>query len=360
MSYNPQLCVITATYLHDQIGDDKVAPPGYRLYRHDRGSCGGGVAVITKDNIEVTVADQVCDHESLLLRVSLQSDTFFVCAVYRPPNAADLFLSRLYDHLLKFRDKNLIITGDFYLPFIHWNKQQYGYSVAADALTDLLFTFNLDQIVTAYTCGNAILNLLFISETFSSGTVHVEPGISDHNLIYFCWTRYTKMQKDKVPPATVKDYNRADDTAVIDYLEEHLVVSTNSVESLWQQFYCVVKFCIQHFIPSKRLQKHHTNPWISRQIIQTKGKIKHLRKKHKTFTPQFMQLKHDLQSKVKQARSNFFSNTIAHFIKSDPSKFWRYLKVKKRLRKSKLIIFSMTQLLLQRRLISTFNLFFSI
>lgn len=216
--------------------------------------------MITKDSIEVTVADQVCDHESLLLRVSLQGDTFLVCTVYRPPNTDDLFLSRLYDHLLKFWDKNLIITGDFNLPSIDWNNKQYGYSVAADALTDLMLTFNLDQIVTACTRGNAILDLLFISEKFSSGTVQVEPGISDHNLIYFCWTRYTEMQKDKIPPATVKDYNSADDTAVIDYLEEHLVVSTNNVESLWQQFYCAVKFCIQHFILSKRLQKHRTNP----------------------------------------------------------------------------------------------------
>lgn len=286
--------------------------------------------MITKDNIEVTVADQVCDHESLLLRVSLQGDTFFVCAVYRPPNADDLFLSTLYDHLLKFWDKNLIITGDFNLPSIHWNNKQYGYSVAADTLTDLLLTFNLDQIVTVYTCGNAILDLLFISEKFSSGTVQVELGILDHNLIYFCWTRYTEMQKDKIPPATVKDYNRVDDTAVIDYLEEQLVVSTNSVVILWQQFYSAVKFFIQHFIPSKRLQKHRTNPWISRQIIQTKGKIKRLRKKHKTFAPQFMQLKHDLQSEVEQARSNFFSNTVADFIKSDPSKFWRYLSQSKK------------------------------
>lgn len=46
MSHDPQICVITETWLHDAIGDDEVAPPGYRLYRHDRGSRGGGVAVI--------------------------------------------------------------------------------------------------------------------------------------------------------------------------------------------------------------------------------------------------------------------------------------------------------------------------
>lgn len=206
MSHDPQICIITETWLHDQIGDDEVAPPGYRLYRRDRGSRGGAVAVI-KDNIEVTVADQVCDHESLLLRVSLQGDTFFVCAVYRPPNADDLFSSRLYDHLLKFRDKNLIISGDFNLPSIDWNNMQYGYSIAADALVDIMLTFNLDQIVRAYTSGNAILDLLFICEKFRSGTAQVEPRISDHNLIYFCWTRYTEIQKEDIRTATVKDYN---------------------------------------------------------------------------------------------------------------------------------------------------------
>lgn len=113
----------------------------------------------------------------------------------------------------------------------------------------------------------------------------------------------------------MKDYARADEIAVIDYLEEDLVVSTNNVESLWQQFYSAVKFCIQHFIASKRLKKHRTNPWISREIIQTKRKIKRLRKTHKTFTPRFMGLKHDLQTKVKRARSNFSATQLPNSLK---------------------------------------------
>lgn len=78
------------------------------------------------------------------------------------------------------------------------------------------------------------------------------------------------------------------------------------------------------------MQKHRKNAWINRDIIQTKRKIKRMRKKKKTFTPQFTALKLDLQSKVKQARNNFFSNTIAEFIKNDPRKFWRYLSQSKK------------------------------
>lgn len=90
------------------------------------------------------------------------------------------------------------MTGDFNLLSIDWNNMQDGYSVAADSLIDIMLTFHLDQIVRDYTRGNAILDLLFISGKFSSGKVQIEPGISDHDLIYFCWARYTEIHMEKL------------------------------------------------------------------------------------------------------------------------------------------------------------------
>lgn len=187
--HDPHLCIITETWLHVLIRDDEIVPPGYQLFRRDRGSRGGGVAVVVKHGIEITVTEQIGEHESLILRVSFRGITFFLCAVYRPPDTSDDFLNKLYDHLLKLSGRNLIVTGDFNLPSINWNSLQYGCSTSSDILVDIMYSLNLEQMVKNCTRGNAILDLLFVTEMFSSGSVLVEPGISDHKLISFNWTK---------------------------------------------------------------------------------------------------------------------------------------------------------------------------
>lgn len=185
LQYDPHICVLTETWLHDMIRDDEIIPPGYKMQRRDRASRGGGVAIILKNSIDVFEIDQLEDHESLCLKVSIWGNTFVLCAVYRAPDSDDLFLSRLYDYLLKFRGKNIIITGDFNLPSVNWNDLNYGLSSSNDFILDMMFSLNLEQIVNDCTRGSAILDLLFVSESFSNGTVHVERGISDHKLICF-------------------------------------------------------------------------------------------------------------------------------------------------------------------------------
>lgn len=69
LSYNAQLVVISETWLSDKISSDEIVPPGYKLYRRDRVSRGGGVAVVAKENIAVTFMDQIPNHESLFLNV---------------------------------------------------------------------------------------------------------------------------------------------------------------------------------------------------------------------------------------------------------------------------------------------------
>lgn len=145
------------------IRDDEIVPPGYQLFRRDRGSRGGGIAVIVKDNVDVTLVDQIVDHKSLFLKISFEQVTFFLCAVYRAPYADDLFLNKLYDRLLGLRNKNILITGDFSLPSIVWDDLRYGCSSYGDSILDIMFLLNLAQAVNEYTRGSSILDLLSFS-----------------------------------------------------------------------------------------------------------------------------------------------------------------------------------------------------
>lgn len=58
--------MISETWLHSGILDEEIVPPDYVIYRRDRGSRGGGVAVIAKRAVSVTLLEQIDQHESLL------------------------------------------------------------------------------------------------------------------------------------------------------------------------------------------------------------------------------------------------------------------------------------------------------
>lgn len=330
LSYNAQLVVISETWLSDKISSDEIVPPGYKLYRRDRVSRGGGVAVVAKENIAVTFMDQIPNHESLFLNVKILGFTFLLCAVYRPPDAADSYLEELYDFLLPHRNRNVIITGDFNLPDIDWKQFRSEKYATCNVVLDILLAMNLDQVVQEPTRENAVLDLFFISQKFSNGTLTIEPGISDHRLLLFSWSAPHAASARIASLAYIRDYVRADDESIIDYMERKLVYHDfEDVHFLWKRFKEVVNHCTEHFVPMKRVRKGRRNPWISREIIQIKRKLKRLCKQHKTGTQTFRELKHSLTAKIALAKGKYFKTTLPEYIKNDPQKFWRFLSNRK-------------------------------
>lgn len=80
----------------------------------------------------------------------------------------------------------------------------------------------------------------------------------------------------------VKDYAKADDESITDYLDLHLSIVQDDVELSWQRFRDTVIRCIKRFIPFKGVKKPPSGPCINRDIIQTKRrKLKRVEKKNK-------------------------------------------------------------------------------
>lgn len=120
LAHNPDVAVITETWLTSDITDDCVFPLSFSVFRRDRGSRGGGVAVLLKNNVKAVVLNQIEDHESLLLKITFSSFTFVLCALYRPPSSDSSYLRKLQDNLFCFRKTRLMLVGDINLPSIDW------------------------------------------------------------------------------------------------------------------------------------------------------------------------------------------------------------------------------------------------
>lgn len=48
LSHDPDILIVTETWLHEGIESTEVVPPSYNIIRKDRQSRGGGVAIIIK------------------------------------------------------------------------------------------------------------------------------------------------------------------------------------------------------------------------------------------------------------------------------------------------------------------------
>lgn len=123
LAYNPDVTVISETWLHDKISDEDIVPTSHEIVRHDRGARGGGVAVVLTKNIEYTVIPQNTNVEMLWILVRLCQYNVLIGALYRPLEADLSVLEALHDFMHEHckRNANIILCGDFNLPKINWD-----------------------------------------------------------------------------------------------------------------------------------------------------------------------------------------------------------------------------------------------
>lgn len=187
-SYNPDILVITETWLHADILDSEIVPTSYCLLRSDRDGRGGGVAIAIKRGLQYCREEGIANHESVWCTIFARDAPVLIGGIYRKPNASDDYLLKVHDYLsgkVTGRTK-LILTGDFNLAIDWTNLTSTRNAANSELLYNLMFNFSLSQLVQEPTRiqGNtcSILDLAFVSDKLSS-KVTVEDGISDHKML---------------------------------------------------------------------------------------------------------------------------------------------------------------------------------
>lgn len=200
-----------------------------------------------------------------------------------------------------------------------------------------MFSYNLNQIVKDFTRvtpkSQSVLDLIFISVGVANYTVSVDEGLSDHKMVCLNIPMSARVFKKPYDLVHVKDYGRADDTSILDVLEnrfdEFQVASHHeSVEELWQRLKGIIKHCIDKFVPTRTKKSNQKNPWITRDIIHLKRKLARLRKR-KNNPIELSLTKKRLKSALVKSKTTFFNKTLTDFLKCSPQKFWRFFADKK-------------------------------
>lgn len=334
LAYNPHVVVITETWLHSEICDQDLVPPAYEMYRRDRASRGGGVAVLVKTGINVTRLPDADNTESVCLRLSLFNKSFILYAVYRPPNSLPDYLFNLKTHMETYINQKLIVTGDFNLPNIDWSQMQStSDSLNANILFDIMMSHNLAQIVQQPTrVGNAsssLLDLVFMHRSILDSCVCVEPGLSDHDMVTVSFPLHCSRSNSPPKSKQVKNFSRANDTDIQDYLEfEFVNFDGDDAAVLWDKFKKLCFHCIERFVPNKTKKPPKFTPWITRPIIQMKRKAKRYQKKGASAHV-LKEIRSSLSEAIKSAKNFYFNVKLPNFIKEDPQKFWNFIRDRK-------------------------------
>ena len=147
---DPDILVITETWLKDCIHDSEVSIDGYNLYRTDRvGRKGGGVAVYIKSCLSVTVLKTVSSPHSfelIALKINLSVHNFInVVGLYRPPSAIPNAMSDITHILSQLSKSEMLVLGDFNLNWL---------SLDSDGLKEMCTHLNLTQIINEPTRPN--------------------------------------------------------------------------------------------------------------------------------------------------------------------------------------------------------------
>lgn len=277
------------------------------------------------------------DHESVWCKLFLDEMVFLIGGVYRAPGTGIDFLEKIDDYLItlvKNRTK-IILTGDFNLPHIDWHELSLGRAdrLHGEYLFDIMLKYGLTQVVNEPTriqgsC-QSVLDISLVSDYFSNYKVCVEHGISDHKMVILT-LELGSLRFQKTDPKIVYDFTRADDTSILDYLELSLdrIDKNNDVDYLWGYFSKAVAYCLARFVPKKTIKRNKSNPWITRDIIHLKRKLKRKRKQKNKNALEIANLSREVRSKVKAARTEFFSTTLNDYLRDSPRRFWQYLSCK--------------------------------
>ncbi|XP_031704084.1 uncharacterized protein LOC116383988 [Anarrhichthys ocellatus] len=138
---NPDVLAVSESWLKKGVSDLEIRIPGY-VFRQDRSTKGGGMAIFVKDHLQcsVTLSKSVPKQfELLLLKIKLSTNfTLSVAVCYRPPSAPACTLRALGELLAPHISSEFVLLGD-----LNWNMIN-----PPDLVTQQFDALNLFQIVS--------------------------------------------------------------------------------------------------------------------------------------------------------------------------------------------------------------------
>ncbi|XP_030834514.1 uncharacterized protein LOC115921306 [Strongylocentrotus purpuratus] len=316
------IAVLCETWLNDSKPDEKFHIPGFTLHRRDRrGRQGGGVAIYTRSDLNVTILDNATSPELEVLWIRLESQklhTMFVAAVYAPPNSP--FHQDLNDSLVetvdyihtRFPESGIVILGDF-----------------NDMDTDSLASeIDFSQIVDKPTRGDNVLDkvLTNIADDYNRPAVINPIRNSDHRTIIVspkATIPNPKRQKISIRP--IRDSSIRSFGQWLTSVDWSWLLDLENAADMQVSFQDELTTAYERCFPQITfVRREDDKPWMNNRI---RSLIDQRQAAYQSGNlPRYSQLRNQVEREIKATENKFFLGKVSHLKKSQPGKWHKEIR----------------------------------
>lgn len=188
---------ISETWLQPHVTDQLISLSNFKIYRNDRNSRGGGVAIYINKSLKSRkiASSSACDTtEYIFIEILNGIDKCLLGCVYKPPDVTSLD-DTAFENFVASNAANynhIIIAGDFNFNLLQSNKP-------VNEFKDFLSLYSLSSVNSSYpthfTATSATLLDLFLVSNVLSVLKYDQitfSGFSNHDLIFMCYDWHPK------------------------------------------------------------------------------------------------------------------------------------------------------------------------
>ncbi len=331
--HKPNIITLSETFLNSDISDNEISLTNYVLYRVDRITRHGGVAIyvsvdIASEIITPSVVPQ--GFESVFVKIVLHTNKcLHIGSIYRPPSSPVDSFRNLISTITSLPAMNeLVLLGDF-------NRNWLDKS--SDAIKRKFTGINLTQLINEPTRvtnkTSSLLDWILVSHPdriIKSGVM--SDRFSNHSIIYCIW----KIKLPKSPPKLIRirQYRKMDpelfcnDLININWDRFQLIPN---VQDAWDYFFTEYNKVLDRHAPWKMVKVRGQHlPWITPELIslfrqRDKAWSTYRRTRNNADWEVYRQLRNQSKVKTRNAKSIYYNECLNSDFK-DPKQFWRKIK----------------------------------
>ena len=332
---------LTETWLNSEKTNGTFCPKEYRVFRKDRNSNGGGVALFAKRELQtsaVSLDNRYSDLEILAVDFAGQN-ALRVITVYRPPKCSSETSNNIWRCLSELANsgKPSIVIGDFNMREIVWSPNIL-YPQNSEMNANFVHKMNqagLQQYVTQPTRKDLnsgtenFLDLVFCTDdAFIFDVEVVQPIVhSDHSAITLTSTG-PKSSNNGENTEEFRDYAKADWAIINEFLQQINwdLTFQNCVtsEDHWNAFLEILKIAIDEFVPltKSKLGNKKIHPKYLKDLIKKKKELYYQREN------QSLKEKYNkLNEKIRKITNNIAKKRENKILSSaDPNRLFKYVR----------------------------------
>lgn len=328
-SCDADIVIGTESWLSDDVANSEILRSGYKLYRRDRKTRGGGVFLCVKSALYVRNSWFSNNLEILGMEIDVLGNPVEIIACYRPPNDGYEILDEISDRLENRNGRSILLAGDLNLPDANWKGEVCDRKLQT-RVNRLVWEQGLTQVVDKPTRQGAILDIFLVYPAEMFLSCEVFQGISDHKAV-MVEVQVNVIKRPKAKGTIVRQYRKANLEGLRSFLREkynNFLRTEGGIEEQWGAFKTIVETALDKYVPCKILKSNSDPEYFNGAIRRLKRKVRlAFNRRHRSIADmiKFKKYYKELEKEKKIAHELFLRNMLETG-RNNWSSFYKYVR----------------------------------